>query len=576
MIYLLIVNVSLIVSFVLYKLIFRKLTFFQWNRIYLIGMAIFSLLAPIGVFIELPKAQMISYHIPRVDLGTYMDVEIGSPTEQPLFLMDILTKIYWVGAGIACCLLAIRIIHLIRVLRSSPDDLSFSFFNRIVIGQSIKNKENIKWHEQVHTDQGHSYDLVLIEVLKIFNWFNPILYLFQKELRIQHEYIVDEICSTDKVAYAEMLVAHALKVDQLAFSHEFSNQSFLKQRITMLFKNKSAGKQRLLYASVLPMVLVVTGSTLVFNTSRAKDIVSDMEASVNSLTVADEQLLSNQLDEVKDIHTEVDRKIYKNPEVLAVPVGGMKNYVIALSSNIHIREEAIRNNVVGVINITAIVEENGELSHIKAKNDLGYGLASAVENGIKRSGKWKPAIINGRKVRSSISLPVAIGGQTTYYWDDTDELGRKVRKSSHFFSGSEQDTSKNERLKNTKPLKTQGKEDGQELSVVSQSDLEAYDKVEVQPTPIGGMNSFMLWVADHFEFPKDAIKHGVKGMIEVAFIVERDGSLSHIEVKKDLGYGTKEATVALIESAKKWKPGIKDGKPVRVAYTLPIRLNLTK
>jgi len=576
MIYLLIVNVSLIVSFVLYKLIFRKLTFFQWNRIYLIGMAIFSLLAPIGVFIELPKTQMISYHIPRVDLGTYMDVEIGSPTEQPLFLMDILTKIYWVGAGIACCLLAIRGIHLIRVLRSSPDDLSFSFFNRIVIGQSIKNKENIKWHEQVHTDQGHSYDLVLIEVLKIFNWFNPILYLFQKELRIQHEYIVDEICSTDKVAYAEMLVAHALKVDQLAFSHEFSNQSFLKQRITMLFKNKSAGKQRLLYASVLPMVLVVTGSTLVFNTSRAKDIVSDMEASVNSLTVADEQLLSNQLDEVKDIHTEVDRKIYKNPEVLAVPVGGMKNYVIALSSNIHIREEAIRNNVVGVINITAIVEENGELSHIKAKNDLGYGLASAVENGIKRSGKWKPAIINGRKVRSSISLPVAIGGQTTYYWDDTDELGRKVRKSSHFFSGSEQDTSKNERLKNTKPLKTQGKEDGQELSVVSQSDLEAYDKVEVQPTPIGGMNSFMLWVADHFEFPKDAIKHGVKGMIEVAFIVERDGSLSHIEVKKDLGYGTKEATVALIESAKKWKPGIKDGKPVRVAYTLPIRLNLTK
>ena len=576
MIYLLIVNVSLIVSFVLYKLIFRKLTFFQWNRIYLIGMAIFSLLAPIGVFIELPKAQMISYHIPRVDLGTYMDVEIGSPTEQPLFLMDILTKIYWVGAGIACCLLAIRVIHLIRVLRSSPDDLSFSFFNRIVIGQSIKNKENIKWHEQVHTDQGHSYDLVLIEVLKIFNWFNPILYLFQKELRIQHEYIVDEICSTDKVAYAEMLVAHALKVDQLAFSHEFSNQSFLKQRITMLFKNKSAGKQRLLYASVLPMVLVVTGSTLVFNTSRAKDIVSDMEASVNSLTVADEQLLSNQLDEVKGIHAEVDRKIYKNPEVLAVPVEGMKNYVIALSSNIHIREEAIRNNVVGVINITAIVEENGELSHIKAKNDLGYGLASAVENGIKRSGKWKPAIINGRKVRSSISLPVAIGGQTTYYWDDTDELGRKVRKSSHFFSGSEQDTLKNERLKNTKPLKTHRKEDGQELSVVSQSDLEAYDKVEVQPTPIGGMNSFMLWVADHFEFPKDAIKRGVIGMIEVAFIVEKDGSLTHIDVKKDLGYGTKEATVALIESAKKWKPGIKDGKPVRVAYTLPIRLNLTK
>ena len=47
-------------------------------------------------------------------------------------------------------------------------------------------------------------------------------------------------------------------------------------------------------------------------------------------------------------------------------------------------------------------------------------------------------------------------------------------------------------------------------------------------------------------------------------------------MKKDLGYGTKEATVALIEKAKKWTPGIKNGNPVRVAYTLPIRLNLTK
>ena len=576
MIYLLIVNVSLIISLALYRLIFRKLTFFQWNRVYLIGMILFSLLAPIGIFIELPKAEMISYHIPQVDLGTYMDVEIGAPVEQPLFLMDILTKIYWLGVGGACCFLVFRVIHLIRILRSAPNHLSFSFFNRIVIGESIKNKEDIAWHEQVHTDQGHSYDLILIEVLKIFNWFNPVVYFFQKELRFQHEYIVDEICSIDKVAYAEMLVAHALKIDQLAFSHEFSNHSFLKQRIKMLFKNKSEGKHRLLYVIVLPMLLVVAGSTLVFNTSRAKDMVSDVEASVNSLTVTDEMPLSNELNEVKSQHIDEDRKIYKNPEILAIPVGGMKNYVLRLADKIHISDAAVSNNVIGVIVVSAIVEKNGELSHIKAKNDLGYGLALAVENAIKRSGKWKPAITNGKNVRSLISLPITVGGQTTYYWDDSDSLGRKVRMSSHFFPGSEQDTSKNVRLKNAKPLKTQHKEDGQELSVVSQSDLEAYDKVEVQPTPIGGMKSFMDWVVDHFDFPKDAIKRGVNGIIEVAFIVEKDGSLSHIDVKKDLGYGTKEATVALIEKAKKWKPGIKNGKPVRVAYTLPIRLNLTK
>lgn len=577
MIYLLIVNISLIISFVLYKLIFRKLTFFQWNRIYLIGMVAFSLLAPVGIFIELPKTEMISNHIPQVDLGTYMDVEIGSPIEEkPLFLLDILTKIYWIGVGVAFFFLVVRIRQLVRVLRSSPEYLSFSFFNRIVIGKSIKNKENIAWHEQVHTAQGHSYDLVLIELLKIFNWFNPVVYFFQKEIRFQHEYIVDEICSTDKVAYAEMLVAHALRTNQLAFSHEFSNHSFLKQRITMLFKVKSVQRQRLLYVIVLPMLLVVAGSTLVFNMSRAKDMVADVEESVNRLTVTDEQTLSNQPEELKNEQVNEDRKVYKDPEVLAIPVGGMKKYVMGLASRIHVSDEAIKNNVIGVIVITAIVEKNGELSHIKAKNDLGYGLASAVENGIKASGKWKPAIVNGKVVRSLLSLPVTVGGKTTYYWEETDTLGRKVRMSSHSFPGAESGEETEKQLKEVKSIRTEDERDRWNLSLDFQSDLVTFDKVEVQPTPIGGMRSFMIWVGDNFVFPEAAIKREVNGIVEVAFIVEKDGSLSHVDVKKDLGYGTKEAALELLKGAKKWKPGLVNGKPVRVAYTLPIRLNLKK
>jgi hypothetical protein len=52
-------------------------------------MVAFSLLAPVGIFIELPKTEMIFNHIPQVDLGTYMDVEIGSPIEKNLFF-------YWI------------------------------------------------------------------------------------------------------------------------------------------------------------------------------------------------------------------------------------------------------------------------------------------------------------------------------------------------------------------------------------------------------------------------------------------------------------------------------------------------
>lgn len=414
MIYLLIVNVSLIISFVLYKLIFRRLTFFQWNRIYLIGMSIFSLLAPVGIFIELPKTELISKHLVKIDLGTYVDIGIGSSIEQPLFFLDIIVKIYWIGVILACLFLMVRISYLFRVLRSSPDHLSFSFFNRIVIGRLTYDKENIAWHEQIHTEQGHSYDLLLIEILKIFNWFNPVVYFLQREIRFQHEYIVDEICSADKVAYAEMLVAHALRTDQLVFSQEFSNHSFLKLRIRMLFKDKSNPRQRLLYVTVLPMLLLITLSTLVFNTSRAK------------------------------------------------------------------------------------------------------GMVLAVESGVKQ---------------------VATFDHQTYP------------------------------PKQTKRIHIQSNE---------QSDTMPFDQVEVKPVPERGMQSFMIWVGNNFQFPKQAVEHDVSGMIEVNFIIEIDGSLSHIKVKKDLGYGTKEATLKLMERAKRWKPALVGGKPVRVAYTLPIRLNLAK
>jgi len=449
MIYLLIVNVSLIISFALYRLIFRKLTFFQWNRVYLIGMILFSLLAPIGIFIELPKTEIIAYSIPMVDLSEYMDIVISSTKEQSIYLIDILTYVYWVGVAIACIFLLFRVIQLVRALRHEHDYLSFSFFNKIIIGESIKDSSSIESHERVHVDQGHSYDLLLMELLKIFNWFNPILYFFQKELKFQHECLADEICSTDKVAYAEMLVAHALQVDHLSLAHEFSNHSFLKKRIMMLFKNKSARKKRLLYVSVLPMLLVVAGSTLVFNTTRAKDIVSDVESSINQVEITG----------AKDLATDGERLMTGNQ----------------------------------------VTESKWNAPTIPAQ----------LESGDKAT--------LSRSAGDLVQL-------------DKINLGIDT----------------------------------------------IFSKPEVHPLAVGGMRAFMEWVANNYDFPKAAVENKVNGIIEIYFIVEKDGSLSNLKIKKDLGYGTGEAALKLMKSSGKWNPGIQAGKKVRVAYTLPIRLNLAQ
>ncbi len=102
---------------------------------------------------------------------------------------------------------------------------------------------------------------------------------------------------------------------------------------------------------------------------------------------------------------------------------------------------------------------------------------------------------------------------------------------------------------------------------------EIFTAVEVNPEPPGGMKAFMEWIAKNYSYPNAALEQGVNGVVEVAFVVEKDGSLTDINVKRDLSYGTGQAAVAMLKKAKKWKPGIQNGRPVRVAYTLPIRLN---
>ncbi|GAA4783852.1 energy transducer TonB [Olivibacter ginsenosidimutans] len=101
-----------------------------------------------------------------------------------------------------------------------------------------------------------------------------------------------------------------------------------------------------------------------------------------------------------------------------------------------------------------------------------------------------------------------------------------------------------------------------------------FSAVEVQPTFPGGMQAFYKWVSQNYRYPEMAKEQGVNGSIHVSFVVERDGSLTDIKVIRDLKYGTGDEAVRMLKSSPKWKPGIQNGRPVRVSYSLPIKLNL--
>ncbi|EOR93818.1 Ferric siderophore transport system, periplasmic binding protein TonB [Arcticibacter svalbardensis MN12-7] len=90
----------------------------------------------------------------------------------------------------------------------------------------------------------------------------------------------------------------------------------------------------------------------------------------------------------------------------------------------------------------------------------------------------------------------------------------------------------------------------------------------------GGLSKFYLYIGKNYIYPASARESGVSGRIVMSFIVEKDGSLTDIKVLKDMGMGTGEAAIRLLEKTIKWRAGVQNGRAVRVQYTLPIMLNL--
>ena len=95
--------------------------------------------------------------------------------------------------------------------------------------------------------------------------------------------------------------------------------------------------------------------------------------------------------------------------------------------------------------------------------------------------------------------------------------------------------------------------------------------IEVQPSYPGGIDEFRKFVARNYNLSPD---RDIKGNVIIQFVVEKDGSLTDIEVVRDLGYGAGAEAVRVLKRAKKWNPGVQNGRNVRVKYTLPIQINI--
>ena len=96
------------------------------------------------------------------------------------------------------------------------------------------------------------------------------------------------------------------------------------------------------------------------------------------------------------------------------------------------------------------------------------------------------------------------------------------------------------------------------------------DKCEVMPEFPGGESSMMKFIAENAEYPKEAAEKGIKGKVLVEFVVERDGSINEVKIKKSADPILDKEAIRIAKAMPKWKPGTIDGKTVRVKHVMPL------
>jgi len=101
-----------------------------------------------------------------------------------------------------------------------------------------------------------------------------------------------------------------------------------------------------------------------------------------------------------------------------------------------------------------------------------------------------------------------------------------------------------------------------------------FTAVEKDPSFKGGIENFYAYLRKNVHYPAIAKENNVQGKVFLTFVVERDGSLTDIKVLRSLGSGTDEEAMRVLKASPRWTPGIQNGRPVRVQYTVPISFTL--
>ena len=295
--YIIVSSISLGLLLLVYLIVLRRAKLFHFNRYFLLSAIIFSLTAPFyQIELQMPSSSIIEG---LIQVNNQLDVAntIGN---QELSIGSKKLEYFNYGTLIFYTYLIITLFMLIRFSRNlnrliqltkhkgpilkgmqsilmQKNTKPFSFFNYLFIGQDdlseIQNNDAVITHEKAHAIQKHSIDILFIEFIHSIIWFNPILIIYKKAIRLNHEFLADDFVTNNQSPhlYLNQLLNFTNTFTSNPLSSGFSYIN-IKNRIKMIHQSKTTTMRKTMQISTSLILAFVIISLCSFKPSKIQKI----------------------------------------------------------------------------------------------------------------------------------------------------------------------------------------------------------------------------------------------------------------------------------------------------------------
>ena len=414
------VAVYMFAFYLVYSIMLSRDTSYGRNRIFILLSLCSTLILPLITLQTLKplNIQLFGKFLSDVFVtATYNGTKVSNTASSGNGYLEMIYSIYVIGMVVFAVKLLIDFFNLMFLIIRHKDEGSriirfhgfstsgFSAMGYIFINTRLSPEEagEIIRHEQNHLRRNHFIDIIFIEFLKAFQWFNPVVYLFNRSLRAVHEYQADQECLNSGVPivnYQSLLLSQVFKSRAFNLTNSFSNPSLIKKRMVMMTKQRTSA---IASAKMLIVVPVIAFIFLAISASKSELMPPPPPPPPPSQSA---ELKDNpQVVREESIGEEKEVPFVVVEEMPMFP-GGDGALLKYIAENTMYPELAKENNIQGKVIVRFCVTSKGSVSQISVLKGVDPELDAEAIRVVNTLPTFRPGSQGGKPVPVWYMVPI--------------------------------------------------------------------------------------------------------------------------------------------------------------------------